>query len=66
MAPTCRRQTQKNPEVETPPLATTEIGTPAEKAILHSLGEMTNIFKDWVTSHGQDQVNDQGKGRDLE
>jgi len=66
MAPKRRRQTQSNPEMETPPPATTDIGTPAEQALLHSLGEMTNIFKDWVTSQGQDQGNDKGKGMELE
>lgn len=66
MAPKRRRQTQGTPEVETPPLATTEIGTPTQQAILRSLGEMTNICKDWVTSQGQGQRNDQGKGGELE
>lgn len=52
--------------METPHPATTKIGTPTEQAILHYLGEMTNIFKNWVTSQGQDPRNDQGKGRELE
>ena len=57
MAPKRQRQTQNNLGVETPPPATSEIETPAEQAILHSLGEMTNIFKDWVSSQGRDQGN---------
>ena len=57
MAPKRRRQTRNNSEVETPPLATSEIGTLAEQAILRSLGEITNIFKDWVSSQGRDQGN---------
>eukprot|EP00253_Pinus_taeda_P009074 PITA_09074 len=57
MAPKRRRQNQNNLGVETPPPATSEIGTPAEQAILHSLGEMTNIFKAWVSSQGQDLGN---------
>lgn len=57
MAPKRRRQTRNNLGVETPPPTTSEIGTLAKQAILHSLGEMTNIFKDWVSSQGRDQGN---------
>eukprot|EP00253_Pinus_taeda_P008878 PITA_08878 len=57
MAPKRRRQNQNNLGVETPLPATSEIGTPAEQAILHSLGEMTNIFKAWVSSQRQDLGN---------
>jgi len=52
--------------VETPPQAIENIGSPTEQAILHSLGEMTKIFKDWVTNQGQSQRNDQIQGRELE
>eukprot|EP00253_Pinus_taeda_P028908 PITA_28908 len=47
MARKRRRQNQNNLGVETPPPATSEIGTPAEQAILHSLGEVTlDIMKE--------------------
>eukprot|EP00253_Pinus_taeda_P021555 PITA_21555 len=57
MAPKRRRQNQNNLGVETPPPGSSEIGTPAEQDILHSLGELTNIFKAWVSSQGQDLGN---------
>jgi len=41
MAPKRRRQNQNNLGVETPPPGSSEIGTLAEQAILHSLGELT-------------------------
>lgn len=67
MAPRRRRQTRNNIGVEAPPPATSEIGTLAEQAILHSLGEMTNIFKDWASSQGRDQGNVQkGIGKKTE
>ena len=48
MAPKRRREPQ------TPP----EIGTPGERVILQSLGEMTGMFREWVT--GQNQVRNVG------
>ena len=47
MAPKRRRQAASNKQPEE--------GTAMERAILRSLGEMTGMFKDWVSGKFQNQ-----------
>lgn len=51
--PKYRRQSQVILEVETPPEVDSGDGTLVDKVILCYLGEIMNIFKDWIASQGQ-------------
>ena len=51
------------PKRRTEPQTPTEIGTPGERAILQSLGEMTGMFQEWVI--GQNQVRNVGQDPSL-